>query len=267
MPVHEITIGDIKCAVLLDSEKRMTSEETAQRYPGKTAAEIEAAAQSSEIDDSCNLLYIESGGQRILADVGFGVNGPPGSGQLDAALASMNIAPADIDIVYLTHFHGDHIAGLFDAEGAERFPNAIYGTTKAEWDEWMGKWASAGDAQYERFTALCDRFRFFKPGEPLAPGVTVVDLAGHTQGHSGLLIESGGQRLIHLVDLLHGELQFRRLDWHFVFDSDGAAAVDARRHVLAHCADEALLCLFYHLKFPGLGYVRRDGDEFAFEPI
>ena len=267
MPVHEIAIGGIKCAVLLDAENRVTSAENAERYPGRSAAEIEAAAGASESDNSCNLLYIESGGKRILADVGFGDNGPPGSGQLSAALEEMNIAPEAIDIVYLTHFHGDHIAGFFDASGRERFPTAQYLTAREEWDEWMGKWARTGDPQLEQFAALRPRFSFLKDGDAIAPGVTVVDLAGHTRGHTGLLIESGGQRLIHLVDLLHGELQFRRLDWHFVFDTDGDMAVQTRRRVLGRCADEDLLCLFYHLKFPGLGRVRRDGEVFAFEPI
>ena len=267
MPVHEIAIGGIKCAVLLEAENRVKSAENAERYPGVSAAQIEAAARASETDNSCNLLYIESGGKRILADVGFGDKGPPGSGQLRAALDEMNIAPEAIDIVYLTHFHGDHIAGFWDADGMESFPAARYITTRAEWDEWMGNWARAGDPQLERFAALRPRFSFVKDGDAIAPGVTVVDLAGHTLGHSGLLIESGGQRLIHLVDLLHGEFQFRQLNWHFVFDTDGEMAVQTRRRVLERCAGEDLLCLFYHLKFPGLGRVRRDGEAFAFEPI
>ena len=45
-----------------------------------------------------------------VADVGFGTAGPPDCGGLTAALASIGVALADIDIVYLTHFHGDHVA-------------------------------------------------------------------------------------------------------------------------------------------------------------
>ena len=271
MAVYEFAIGDIKCAALLEAANKVSNAENVERYPGVSLAQIEAAQGTGEGENSCNLLLVESGGQRILADVGFGGNGPPGSGGLAGALEAMQLSPSDIDIVYLTHFHGDHIAGLFDADGAEAFPDSRYITVQAEWDEWMAKWAAADDAQSQaslaQFEALRPRLSFVSPGDSIAPGVSVVDLAGHTNGHTGLLIESGGQRLIHLVDLLHQAFQFQQLDWHFIFDSDGDMAVETRRRVLGQCADDGILCLFYHLRFPGLGHVARDGDGFVWQPI
>lgn len=268
---YPVAIGEIQCAVLHEGSSTATSESLVNRYPGRSQAEIEAALGGSESAGSLNLLYVKSGAVRILADVGFGAAGPPAMGGTMAALASIGVAPEDIDLVYLTHFHGDHIAGLYSEDGKPAYPNANYACTREEWDEWTGRWAASNNdndqRQLERFHALRDRFTFFGDGDEIAPGVSIVNLEGHTLGHSGLLVESGGERLLHVVDLLHGAFQFRHTDWQFVFDSDGELATATRRQILRRCAEEDLLTLFYHLKFPGLGKVSIDGDAFAWRPV
>ena len=271
MNAYPLTIGDIECAILHEGESDLIAANLAQRYPGVSQAQIDAALAGQKPSGSLNLPYISSGGTRIIADVGFGEAGRPSAGGTEAALETLDLAPADIDIVYLTHFHGDHIAGMADAAGALAFPNARYLTTEAEWDEWTGRW-SASDApqdqkNLELFTSLQDRFSFASPGDEIAPGVSVVDLKGHTLGHSGLLIESDGDRLLHVVDLLHQPFQFANTDWHFSFDSDPDLAEETRKRVLQQCADEGILTLFYHLPFPGLGTVSVEAGEFRWNPI
>lgn len=268
---YPLAIGDIECAVLHEGSSTATSASLVDRYPGRSQQEIEAALGGTESEGSLNLLYVKSGDSKILADVGFGIAGPPNMGQAMAALASIGVAPEEIDLVYLTHFHGDHIAGLYAADGNPAYPNASYACTQAEWDEWTGRWAASNTAsdrrQLERFQALRDRFTFFEDGDEIAPGVSLVNLEGHTLGHSGLLIESQGERLIHVVDLLHGAFQFTHTDWHFVFDSDGDLASQTRLRILRRCAEEELLTLFYHLKFPGLGKVNISAHAFTWNPI
>lgn len=269
---HQFAVGDFQCAVLLEAASEVTSESNAGRYPDVSAAEIEAEMDGAKhSDNSCNILLIDNGDTKVLADVGFGSSGPANSGLLRAALESINISPSGIDIVYLTHFHGDHIAGLAESDGSLAFPNARYVTTRAEWDEWMAVWRDSdlpeSQDKLKWFEAQRERFSFLGNGDAVVPGVSVVDLAGHTLGHSGLLVESRGERLLHVVDLLHQAFQFHRTEWHFIFDSDGDMAVRTRRRVLGRCADEGLLTLFYHLTFPGLGFVKRSGDSFTWHPI
>ena len=271
MTLHQLKIGDIKCAILQEGAAQMTIESVAARYPNAQPGAVAAALGDQPPSGSLNLLYVNTGGTRILADVGFGEAGPPNMGGTLRGLSTLGIAPADIDIIYLTHFHGDHIAGLTNADGSLAYPKARYLTAQAEWDEWIARWTASNTDQdqrnLERFTALQDRFTFVSAGDEVAPGVTVVDLEGHTLGHTGLLIESQGERLLHVVDLLHQPFQFDHLAWHFGFDSDGALAERTRRRVLQQCADENLLTLFYHLDFPGLGKVSQDGEVFTFTPI
>ncbi len=271
MSVYQFTIGDINCAVLQEGAAQMTLNDIAGRYPNASRAEIEAALGGQAPAGSLNLLYVERGGIRLLADVGFGAAGPPGMGGALRGLASLGLSAADIDLIYLTHFHGDHIAGLVDADGDLAYPNARYVTTQAEWDEWIARWAassSAADQQtLERFRALRDDVAFVADGDAVLPGVTAVNLEGHTLGHSGLLVESEGERLLHVVDLLHQPFQFEQVDWHFGFDSDGALAAMTRRRVLQECADSGILTLFYHLPFPGLGTVSEVDGRFTWQPL
>lgn len=271
MKAHALTIGDIEVAILHEGESDLIANNLAARYPGVSQEQIDAALAGQAPSGSLNLPYIKSGGKHIIADVGFGEAGRPSAGGTEAALASLSLSSADIDIVYFTHFHGDHIAGLANAAGQLAFPAASYITTRAEWDEWIGRW-TASDAPQDKknlalFGSLRDKFSFVSPGNEIAPGVSVVDLTGHTNGHTGLLIESGGERLLHLVDLLHQPFQFTHTDWHFSFDSDSELAVKTRQSTLQQCADDGILTLFYHMPFPGLGTVAREGDGFAFTPV
>jgi len=271
MTAHQLKIGDIDVAILHEGESDLIANNLAARYPGVSPARIEAALAGQKPSGSLNLPYFNSGGKHIIADVGYGEDGRPSAGGAAAALDSLDLSPADIDIVYLTHFHGDHIAGLADADGALSFPNARYITTQAEWDEWIARW-SASDAPQDQanlalFASLRDKFSFASAGDEIAPGISVVDLKGHTLGHSGLLVESGGERLLHVVDLLHQPFQFANTGWHFSFDSDPEFAVETRRRILQYCADEGLLTLFYHMPFPGLGRVSIEDDAFVWNPI
>ena len=271
MNAYQLPIGEIECAVLHEGESDLIADNLALRYPGVSPAQIEAALAGQKPAGSLNLPYFNSGGARIIADVGFGELGRPATGNTESALNSLGLDKEDIDIVYLTHFHGDHVAGLLNAEGQPAFPNARYITLKAEWDEWTARW-SASDAPQDQknlalFTSLQDKFSFAAAGDEIAPGISVVDLAGHTLGHSGLLVESAGERLLHVVDLLHQPFQFANADWHFSFDSDPELAVETRRRVLQHCVDESLLTLFYHMPFPGLGRVSIEDGAFIWNPI
>ena len=116
------------------------------------------------------------------------------------------------------------------------------------------------------FESLRDKFSFVSVGDAIAPGISVVDLKGHTLGHSGLLVESRGERLLHVVDLLHQPFQFANTGWHFSFDTDPELAVETRRRI-QHCVDESLLTLFYHMPFPGIGRVSIADGVFVWNPI
>ena len=75
---YQFAIGDFQCTVLLEAAAKVSSESNAQRYLNVSAADIEAEMDgATQSDNSCNILLIDNGETKILADVGFGSWGPP----------------------------------------------------------------------------------------------------------------------------------------------------------------------------------------------
>ncbi len=66
---------------------------------------------------------VNTGSKLVLLDTG---NGPgsmqTGTGMTPANLAAAGVDPKSIDIVVISHFHGDHISGLRTADGALDLP-------------------------------------------------------------------------------------------------------------------------------------------------
>jgi len=269
---YQISVGDITCASLYDGGAQVDLEGLMRRYPHVTQEQItEALGGATESHNSVTPLYIDTGTTKILADVGFGEARRPDMGNVEPALESIGVSASDIDIVYLTHFHGDHIAGLLTPKGKPAFPNARYMTSQAEWDEWIPRWEASDQVGHQQQLAMMRSlehlFTFVKEGDEIVAGVSVVALPGHTLGQTGLLVESNGERLLQLVDVLHNVIQFKHTDWHFAFDTNGELGVKTRVSILQRCADENLLTMFHHLPFPGIGHIAKDGDAFVWQPI
>jgi hypothetical protein len=83
----------------------------------------------------------------------------------------------------------------------------------------------------------------------------------------GLLIESDGERLLHIADVAHHALQCTYPAWCVDFDEDKATARQTRRRVWQRAADENLLVFSYHIWQSGRGYVTASGDTWAWQPI
>lgn len=66
---------------------------------------------------------------------------------------------------------------------------------------------------------------------------------------------------------LHYILSLQRPHWQANVDDDKAKAVSTRHRLLAMAADQRLLVAGFHMPFPGLGHVERNGDAFRWIPV
>jgi glyoxylase-like metal-dependent hydrolase (beta-lactamase superfamily II) len=118
----------------------------------------------------------------------------------------------------------------------------------------------------QTFAAYAERLILMDDTADIEPGIHYVPALGHSPGHRAVQIESGDARLLHIVDAIHMPLQLSALDIAPFDWQQPDIAMATRRALLARAESENLLLLAYHFPFPGLGYVRRQGDRLAWEP-
>lgn len=224
---------------------------------------------------SCFLLRI--GGRLVLVDAGGG--GAMGHllGHAPERLAALGIAPEAIDTVLVTHCHVDHVNGLLDASGAALYPRAELFISAGETGFWLDPDVQArapegaqmyfGMAQ-RALAPYRGRMQVVGDAAEVLPGITSVLLPGHTPGHTGWRIESGGESLLIWGDIVHlPGIQFARPEAGMAFDSDADQARATRAKALDMVASERILLAGMHLDFPTFGHVRRAGQAYAFEPL
>jgi glyoxylase-like metal-dependent hydrolase (beta-lactamase superfamily II) len=212
-------------------------------------------------------MLVDTGRSKILIDTGNGIGGlSRGVGRTLQHLQASGVKPEDINTVFLTHGHGDHITGL-TSDGKPTYPNARLVMGEAEYNFWTTQ-ANPSDSVKANLIGLKDRFTLLKAGEGIAPGLTAVATPGHTAGHMAVMVASGNAGLMHFGDAGgHFLLSLRYPNEHYLgFDSDKEQVVKTRVQMFGKAADEKLLVVGYHYFWPGMGYLRKKDNYFEFVP-
>jgi glyoxylase-like metal-dependent hydrolase (beta-lactamase superfamily II) len=218
---------------------------------------------------------VNTGKELILIDVGSGTwFGGGAFGRLVGSLRSAGYQPEQVDRVFVTHLHSDHIGGLTTQDGRRVFRNADVFVSKAESDFWLSPEIAAKapkDAQpfFQAAQAIsapyikAAKWHTFSDAEALVDGVQIVPLHGHTPGHTGYEFSSKGQKILFWGDTIHAQrVQLSHPDITVIFDIDPAAAAAMRNPLLASLAREHVLIAGPHMSFPGLGRLCKQGNGY-----
>ena len=224
-----------------DGEKRMPN----KLFYGKAdSAKVEKLSPEGSVASSISCFVVEAQGKRILFDAG---NGAAHGGKMLERLRAASIAPEQIDYIFVTHFHGDHIGGL-ETDGKPLFANAQLYVPDAEYAAWAAMGNDGGKEAVETVDTYGDRLHRFAYTDILPLGVKAMAAPGHTPGHT--VYQTG--RLFIAGDLLHGfDLQMQDLDICPAYDMDPAKATESRKHCIGYIRQNKLITAGMH--FPDNG--------------
>jgi glyoxylase-like metal-dependent hydrolase (beta-lactamase superfamily II) len=212
-------------------------------------------------------MLVDTGRNKVLVDSGNGMGAAgAGLGRMAAHLQLAGVRPDEVDTIFLTHGHPDHIRGLTVAGGAPAFPNARLVMGETEFNFWATQ-PSPSEAVRVNLIALRSRFTLVQSHHEIVPGVTAIGTPGHTVGHMAVLVTSGSAGLMHFGDAGGHFLLSLRFPEHYLgFDADREQVVRTRREMFERAAADRLLVVGYHYPWPGVGYIRRRETYFEFIP-
>ena len=214
-------------------------------FPEAPDSLIAGLGLENGIPSSVCAFLVRTQGKEILFDA---ANGAPDS-QLLPTLDSLGVKPEDIDHIFITHLHGDHIGGLATDDSAT-FPNAQLHINAAELEAWLAM-PQEQTGNLRRIIALYEaRLVTFTPEDILPNDIKAIPAYGHTPGHTAFRI---GDAVI-AGDIMHGTaLQKDHPEFCARFDMDKEQSVNSRKELFGSAAEEGLRV--YGMHFPAPYYI------------
>jgi glyoxylase-like metal-dependent hydrolase (beta-lactamase superfamily II) len=276
---YAFLVGDLRITALSDGTVpqdlhtllRDTTDE-------KTDGLLEKGFVSNPVEASINVFMFRLGSRLFLVDTGSGDLFPTGfGGKLLQSLAAAGVGPEQVTDILLTHAHDDHMGGLIHS-GALAFPNATVHVGKADVEFFQDR-SNANKAHYgmnyfdDYFASLkhyvdAGKVQTFAGTTQIAPGITATVHPGHTPGSAFYTVESQGQKIVFIGDIIHvGEVQFPEPAITITYDVDRNGAAQVRKAAFAAFAHDRTLIAIPHIPFPGVGHIRVSGAGYEWVPI
>jgi glyoxylase-like metal-dependent hydrolase (beta-lactamase superfamily II) len=273
--VVKINIGEINCTIFRD---------LMFKYQAK---DFFINANKEELDQALNKYHIapdnipspfiavllQYDDKKILIDTGIGFLEDPlefrdesyiFKGRLHQLMQQEGIKKEDITDVIITHFHPDHIGGIFTHEGELNFPNAQFHAHEDEWSFWHSSQSNNQPALFKYFiekniTLLKNLNLQLCKGEfaDLLPGIKAIKADGHTPGQIAVNIQSGNEHLLYISDAFLHPLHIQHTDWQTNYDWDHQKAKKSRIKLMELAHKNNMLVNSFHFNFPGLGRIDR----------
>ncbi|TMU85962.1 MBL fold metallo-hydrolase [Bacillus sp. BHET2] len=227
----------------------------------------------NQIELRTDPLFFQWEGKNVLIESGIGKGklnekqkrnyGVHEESDIEASLSSLGLTPRDIDVILMTHMHFDHACGLTeykDGELVSVFPNATIHTSQVEWEEMKNPNVRSQNTYWkENWESIESQVVTFKEEKEVLPGITMVHTGGHSDGHSIILLESDGEKFIHMADIMPTHAHKNPL-WVLAYDDYPMTSIGAKEKWIGQAIDKEYWFLFYHdAVYRGIKW-NRDGE-------
>jgi glyoxylase-like metal-dependent hydrolase (beta-lactamase superfamily II) len=229
------------------------------------------------------LWVVRAGGNVIVIDTGVGNRKPRPAERMDRLntlvmpwLEAVGAGPEQVTHVVMTHMHTDHVGWNTverDGQWVPTFPKARYLFPKDEFDYWKAQYDKGdkdvnGGSFVDSVLPVIDAgLADFMDGVKEVAGCLAPEpVPGHAPGMLSFRLRSGGEEGLFCADILHNAIQVVRPDWNDRYCLWPDKALQSRAAALKRACERDALLMPMHLGAPYCGYIRRQGESYAFEP-
>jgi glyoxylase-like metal-dependent hydrolase (beta-lactamase superfamily II) len=235
-----------------------------RKYPHNEKNQIELPTDPFLIQMNGKNLLVEAGlGKGKLTEKQLRNYGVTRESALEASLQKLGLNAEKIDYVLMTHLHFDHAGGLTtleDGKYVSTFPNAKIITSQVEWDEMRNPNIRSKNTYWkENWEAIEAQVIPFEEKWCLE-SISMFHTGGHSDGHSILIIEDGGEMSIHMADLMPTHAHQPVL-WVMAYDDYPMDSIAAKEKWVPYALAKNAWFTFYHDAFYRAVKWGRDGKE------
>ena len=278
---RELEIGSVHVTSLSDGRMPMPVDRLFPETPGHVwEGYRERFPEAFDADGflvNLGSFLVRSGGHLVLVDTGLGpystwptlwphaTGARKGPAELMADLGAKGVRPEEVDTVFITHLHGDHLGWNLTRSGdgwTPTFPKARYLLQRADWEAFTRpEFLDSGrrEAAERNYLPLLDLgvLDLIDGDKEVAPGLTAVHTPGHTPGHMSMLISSENERAVIAGDVVGSPMHVSEPDWPYAPDSDQSQARETRRRMLDLAERDRMIVMGGHMTRPGWGRLVR----------
>ncbi len=276
--MKHLKIGTVDVYSLTDGKFRLDGGSMFGTVPRVLWEKVAPPDSSNRISLRINPLLIQLNGKNILVETGMDDK----SGEkFDAMFAverdetifdglkQLSLEPKDIDLVVNTHLHFDHAGRNTTANLEPTFPNARYIVQSQElYDATHPHERSRASYNAHNFMPILEAGKFdLVEGETeILPGLKVLPIPGHNLGSQAVILESDGQGLVYVADLIP---TFNHAQYPFImgFDLYPVTTLETRKRLFPQWAERGFVMAPPHDPNHAFGKLKaRDRGGFDLEP-
>ena len=270
--LNNVKIGNVKVTVLEDGYLNLPKEVLKNISP-ELEKTLTDNAESDLVLSNINTFLVEQNDQKLLVDAGcrdiFGST----CGFLPKQLEKAGTKPEEITDLFFTHLHPDHVGGAINEDGNSVFVNASVKIPEKEIDFWNKDNFQDIDINGKGFADLAKSLLKAYDGQiipisnedEIIKNVHIVDLPGHTPGHSGFRIDDSNESFINLGDILHvPNIQLENPNISLLFDVDMEQGLKTRKMLFDMVSTDKLMCSGGHMLAPKFGFIEKFGTGYKF---